>query len=132
MALSKIEEASRLSERVAIDKFVEAALNEDGMYDPKQRFINISQIPIICMDIKNIKENMTDIKNNMISNVLEMKKSVEEIIEMMREDRDRSDTIHEKFVRKDGEYFLIRSIVFGGVGLAIVAIAGALISSVLK
>lgn len=121
-----------MSERVSIEKFVEAALNDDGMYDPRQRFINISQIPIICMDIKNIKENMAEMKNNMIENVIEMKESVKEIIGMMKEDRDKSDTAHERFVTKDGEYFIIRSIVFGGVGLALIAIAGAIIASVLK
>lgn len=78
------------------------------------RFIDLSRIPLICLSITNISKDIAEIK------------------EMITNNRKESDIQHESFVKKGGEYTLIRSIVFGGVSLVLIAVAKVVLDSFIK
>lgn len=79
-----------------------------------KRFIDVNRIPLICLSITNICKDVSEIK------------------EMIANNRKESDAQHESFVKKGGEYMLIRSIVFGGVALVLLAFAKVAIDSFVK
>lgn len=78
------------------------------------RFIDLSRIPLICLSITNIGKDISEIKDMIASN------------------RKESDAQHESFVKKGGEYLLIRSIVFGGVALVLLAFAKVVVDAIIK
>lgn len=80
------------------------------------RFIDLHRIPLICLSITGIHESLKDIK------------------EMIATDRESAGQQHESFLTKESfrlEFDPVKSLVFGGVGLALIAMAGAIISLVL-
>ncbi len=79
-----------------------------------KRFIDLERIPLICLSITNISKDIAEIK------------------EMILNNRKESDIQHESFVKKGGEYTLIRSIVFGGVALVLMAVAKVALDSFIK
>lgn len=79
-----------------------------------KRFIDLERIPLICLSITNISKDIAEIK------------------EMILNNRKESDIQHESFVKKGGEYTLIRSIVFGGVALVLMAVAKVVLDSFIK
>lgn len=83
----------------------------------EKRFIDLTKIPLICLSITGIHQTVKEIKEMIVANK-----------------RD-SDEQHETFVTK--EYFhlnfdTVRLLVYGGVGLALIAMVGALISVVIR
>ena len=79
-----------------------------------KRFIDLERIPLICLSITNIGKDIAEIK------------------EMIANNRKESDEQHESFVKKGGEYLLIRSIVFGSVALVLLAFGKVAIDSFIK
>ena len=83
----------------------------------EKRFIDMTKIPLICASIVGIHENIKEIKNMIVDN----KKD--------------SDVQHESFVTKEYlhlNFDTVRTLVYGGVGLALVAVVGAIVSLVIK
>jgi hypothetical protein len=81
-----------------------------------QRFIDLTKIPLICLSMANIS------------------KAVERIEAMITADRTASEEQHKAFLTKDAfhvEFDTVRNIVYGGIGLILVAIVGAILSSVI-
>lgn len=100
--------ASTLAE--AADKRASHALAQAlrevfGENEDRQRFIDVSRIPLICKSIMDIHENIGDIK------------------QMMKE-------LPNQFVSKD-KFEPVQKVVMGLVGLCLIAVAGAIISLVI-
>lgn len=81
------------------------------------RFIDLARIPLICLSMANMSKALDDIKNMMIAN------------------RKESDEQHETFLTKESfnlQFEPIKTVVYGGVGVALLALTGAVISLVIK
>lgn len=73
------------------------AINDALGKDPT-RYVDVSRVPLLCKSVIDIRETINEIKN------------------MIKENRKSDDEEHKKFVTKDGQYFVIRVIVFTGAG----------------
>lgn len=109
-----IDKAANLdSVRVLADAVSEAIKENKG----DQRFIDVTKIPLICLSIANINQMLSEIKDMIVTN------------------KSDSDIQHEKFLTKDAfhlEFDPVKSLVFGAVGIALIAMGGALVSVILK
>jgi len=95
-------------------KAVSKAIGEN---EGNKRFIDLERIPLICLSISNISKALDDIKIMITSN------------------RTESDEQHKSFLTKEAfqlEFGPIKSVVFGVVGLALIAMAGAVIALIIK
>lgn len=74
-----------------------------GKNDAGDKFIDLSKIPLICLSMAHLSSDMKEIKR------------------MIKENKEDSDKQHATFVTKAGEFWAIRTIVFGGAGIVLVA-----------
>ena len=103
--MTPIEPNPELDARIS--KVIKDAL--DDLFDEKQstqRFIDVSRIPLICKSIIDIHANISEIKG------------------MMKDEA-------AKFVNQD-QFYPVKSIVYGLVGLLLTGIIGSLLIIVLK
>lgn len=102
-------------EKVSIDDILEAL--KRGKVTDNELFVSLKQVPLICFHIKSIETNMN------------------KVISMIEKNWELSEKQHDTFLTKEAfrlEFDPIKSLVFGGVGLALIGIFGALISLVIK
>lgn len=117
-------------ERVDIREVVRALKHRGGAKSKRKKFINTDQIPLICVDIKNLRENVNRISNSMSDHALEMREKVNEISEMIQGIIDRERIEHDKFVTKEGDYKIVRGVVFAVLGITLLAMLGKLLLSI--
>lgn len=100
-----------------IDILADAVTKALGSNGGNKRFIDLERIPLICLAISN------------------MSKGIDEIKQMMEKNQKESDEQHEAFLTKESfeqQFSPVRMIVFGGIGLALIALATAVVSQVIK
>lgn len=104
-------------DEVTTQALVKALEQVFGEQEERQRFIDTKRIPLICKDITDIKQNIGDIK------------------EMMKQVKvDLTDTGKEneaRYVNQD-QFEPIQKVVYGMVGLILIAVVGAVIALVLQ
>ncbi len=86
----------------------------DALGKTPTRYFDATRIPLICQAILTIDENMKELKN------------------MIKEDRENSEKEQKEFVRKDGDYKIIRALVFSGVAITMTTLLGAILSTYIK
>lgn len=96
------------SVRVLADAISLAIKENDG----DKRFIDLQRVPLICLSITGMHEDLKEIK------------------EMIKEDRVKSNEAHETFITKDS-FAPFKALVYGFVGLILIAVIGAWLSMVL-
>lgn len=105
----KIEHEQSQEERTT-NALAEALREVFGENQKSQRFIDTSRIPLICKSIYDMHEK------------------IERLLEWMEKSEERND---DRYVNKD-QWWPVKTIVYSGVGLALVALASAVITSVLQ
>ena len=106
-------ERNERSVRVLADAISHAIQENKG----DKRFIDLTKIPLICLSIAGIHESLKEIKNMIVNN------------------KNDSDEEHERFLTKEAfhlEFDTVKAVVYGGIGLVLVTIVGALLSVLLS
>ena len=81
-----------------------------GEHEDSRRFIDVTRIPLICQNIKGIHDNITELKDFIKDNI---------------------QGIEESYVTKDA-FLPVKSLVFGAVGLILIAIVGAGLALIIR
>ena len=100
-----------------IEVLADAISKAIGDNTNNKRFFDLSKIPLICL------------------NITGMNKTLDEIKEMIMKDRESSNQQHESFLTKESfnlQFEPVKSVVYGGVSIALLALAGAIIALVSK
>lgn len=109
--MNPIPENDGLDDIRKLAQAVELALKSN----PERRFIDIDRIPLICLSITGIHGTL------------------ERIEAMIKEERQQSEEVHKTFITKDSfeqQFWPVRTIVYGMVGIILVAAIGALVALV--
>lgn len=95
-----------------IETLADAVTKAINANQGNKRFIDLERIPLICLSISNISKSLD-------THVISMGRAMEEIKDMIVKNKEDSDKQHDKFVTKDGQYFIVRAIVFTGAGIVL-------------
>lgn len=93
-----------------------------------QRFIDLARLPLICLAQAHQAKSIEELKVGIL-------KALDELKNMIKKNKEDSDEQHETFLTKENfhlEFDTVKLLVFGVVGLSLVAMAGALISLVVQ
>lgn len=107
-----------------IETLADAVTKAINSNEGNKRFIDLERIPLICLSISNISKSLD-------THVTTMGKAMEEIKHMIIANKEDSDKQHDKFVTKDGQYFIVRAIVFTGTGLVLTGVITGFIKLIL-
>ena len=109
----------------AIETLADAVTKAISANAGNKRFIDLERIPLICLSMANFSKAFD-------AHVINMEKAMNEIKAMIESNKKDSDKQHESFVTKDGQYFILRAIVFTGTGSILLWALKLLFDSILK
>jgi hypothetical protein len=114
--LSKVDEHLKAFTKENAENMTESikVIVSDALGRVTSRYVDTDRIPLICQSVFAIQDD-----------VKESKEDLKELKEDLK-------VAHEKFVTKDGQYFIVRMLVFSGAGIVLAGFAKLIFDSVSK
>lgn len=102
--LAQVDEHLKMFTKANAENMTESikVIVSDALGRVTSRYVDTDRIPLICQSVFAIQDDVRESKEDL----KELKATIKES--------------HEKFVTKDGQYFIVRALVFSGAGIVLV------------